>query len=104
MVHHLFHKTPDKPTFPDPRDVSPPLTPRKALAALGLLRLLVDSGVAEIYTAAGGPRADGLYFWNIWLNASVAPPGGKRIPLREWAANVVCRDDDDDGPQDGDCA
>ena len=90
MVHHLFSRKNEKPDFPMAQDV-PDLTPHEALAALGLLRLLVDAGAAEVYTAAGGLRADGLYLWNIWLSDRITP-GGKRIPLREWAARAVCCD------------
>jgi len=90
MVHHLFSRKNEKPDFPTAQD-APDLTPHEALAALGLLRLLVDAGAAEVYTAAGGLRADGLYLWNIWLSDRITP-GGKRIPLREWAARAVCRD------------
>ncbi|HEY7092239.1 MAG TPA: hypothetical protein VH393_03615 [Ktedonobacterales bacterium] len=100
MVHHLFsRRAAPKPDFPDPRDL-PRLTPQEAMAALGLLRLLVDQDVAAVYTAASGIQEDGRYFWNVWLNHPVVP-GGKRIPLREWAAAAVCRDD---APTGGDAA
>jgi hypothetical protein len=90
MLSRLFGHHDTKPDFPTSADL-PQLTPGQAMAALGLLRLLLDSGMAEVYTAAGGLRADGLYLWNIWLSDRITP-GGKRVPLREWAANVVCRD------------
>jgi hypothetical protein len=92
MIHRLFNKTPDKPDFPDALDLPANLTPHEKMAALGLLRLLVDSGEVEIYTAAGGIRPDWRYSWQVWLSERLAPPSGKRIPLREWAARAVCVD------------
>jgi hypothetical protein len=85
----LFHKT-IKPSFPDPRDICPPLTPQEALAALGLLRLLVDAGVADVYTRPFMPSGQ-RPAWNVWLDVSVVP-GGLRIDLREWCARAVCVD------------
>jgi hypothetical protein len=97
MYHFLGKKATIKRDFPERVDL-PYLTDREASAALGLLRLLVDYGAAEVYTAAGGPRADGRYLWNVWLHESVAPPSGRRIPLREWAARSVCVDYTPEGP------
>jgi hypothetical protein len=79
---------PNYPDFPDRADL-PAMTEDEARAALDLLRLLVAAGDADCYTAAGGPRKDGRYFWNVWIESHVIP-GGKRIPLREWAASMLC--------------
>jgi hypothetical protein len=99
MLSRIFGHDDPKPDFPTSADL-PGLTPREAVAALGLLRLLISAEQVEVYTAAGGPDANGLYFWNVWINHSDQCPGGKRIPLREWAASVVCRDfDPDEGPE-----
>jgi hypothetical protein len=100
MLSRLFgHNHDTKPDFPTSADL-PGLTPHEALAALGLLRLLIDARAAEVYTAAGSyDPITGRYKWNVWLEHHVVP-GGKRIPLRDWAASVVCRDlDPDDGPE-----
>jgi hypothetical protein len=78
---------PNYPDFPERLDL-PRLTDKEAAAALALLRLLVDQGAVDVYTAAGGVRADGRYLWNCWIESHILP-GGKRIPLREWAAGVM---------------
>jgi hypothetical protein len=90
MVHHLFTRKTDKPDFPERVDL-PFLTDKEANAALGLLRLLVETGAAEVYTQPVPDPITCRYRWNVWLNHHVVP-GGKRIELREWAAGVVCRD------------
>jgi hypothetical protein len=79
---------PNYPDFPAREDL-PRLTDDEAAAALSLLRLLVAAGDVDVYTAAGGPRKDGRYLWNCWIESHVIP-GGKRIPLREWAAGALC--------------
>jgi hypothetical protein len=91
MHHFLKASTGGKPDFPERADL-PNLTDNEADAALGLLHLLVQGYAAEDYTAAGYPDPlTGRYFWNVWIEHHVIA-GGKRIPLREWAANAVCRD------------
>jgi len=62
------------------------MTDDEARAALDLLRLLVAAGDMDVYTAAGGVRSDGRYLWNCWLERE-----RKRIPLRQWAAKMLCR-------------
>jgi hypothetical protein len=75
----------NRPSFPERLDL-PRLTDNEAAAALRLARLLLDRGEIDLYTAAGGPRADGRHLWNVWLEKE-----RQRIPLREWAARCFCQ-------------
>jgi hypothetical protein len=95
MVHHFLNRTPPSPDFPTATDL-PHLSPHAAMAALGLLRLLIAAGHAEVYTAAGSshrPRP----LWNVWLTQGC----GRRVELEVWAFEVLCRDDDPVDPDDG---
>jgi hypothetical protein len=98
MLSRLFGHDDPKPDFPTSADL-PGLTPREAMAALGLLRLLISADAADVYTAAGNSHRE-RPLWNVWLNSSERCPGGRRIELETWAAQVVCRDfTPDDGPE-----
>jgi|GEM_PF-5699971 len=88
MVHHFLKRTPPSPDFPSRADL-PHLSSIQAHAALDLLRLLVRSGQLEIYTAAGGIRPNGRYFWNTWDNST-----RMRVELEKWAFLALCLDYD----------
>jgi hypothetical protein len=93
MVHHFLHRTPPSPDFPSRADL-PHLAVKEAHAALGLLRLLVDSGQAEVYTAAGSTLRQ-RPLWNVWLVKSF-----RRVELEAWAFMVLCLDGLDPDPED----
>jgi hypothetical protein len=100
MVHHFLRRMPQpSPDFPA-RDDLPHLSPPAASAALDLLRLLIHRGDCEVYTAAGGPRANGRYFWNVWDCRT-----WERVELEKWAFMALCLDPDgDDGGDGGEAA
>jgi hypothetical protein len=97
MLSRLLGQPQPTPDFPSRADL-PHLAEKEAYAALGLLRLLVDSGAAECYTAAGSthrPRP----LWNVWLVKSF-----RRIELERWAFMVLCLGPDPDGADGGEAA
>jgi hypothetical protein len=83
---HLFTRTAPKPEVPERADL-PHLTDKEASAALCLLRLLVEAGVADTYTQPfhePGVRPR----WNVWLGHRLVP-GAQRLELDEWAASFL---------------
>jgi hypothetical protein len=110
MVHHLFSRRHElAPDFPERVDL-PRMTDKEAEAALGLLRLLVSSGAADVYTRPFTPEGERPR-WNVWLGERITP-GGQRLDLRDWAARALCRydlmtrgcPDSPDSPDGGDAA
>jgi hypothetical protein len=105
MVHHLFSRRRElAPDFPQRLDL-PQLTDKEAFAALGLLRLLVSAGTADIYMRPFTPEGERPR-WNVWLGEQIKP-GGERLDLREWAARALCVEyspDIPDGPDGGQAA
>lgn len=83
MVHHFLNRRTPKPDFPTAQDV-PCLTLREAQAALGLLRLLVSAGQADVYTRPW--REPGQRWnWNVLSNTD-----RRRYDLEEWATRMLC--------------
>jgi hypothetical protein len=68
-----------RPEFPSVADL-PNLAQEDAWHALAVLRTLVESGLADVYSSAGSNDAR----WNVWSNIRWC-----RIPLREWAADLM---------------
>jgi hypothetical protein len=71
--------TQHRPEFPSVADL-PNLAQEDAWHALAVLRTLVESGLADVYSSAGSNNAR----WNVWLNLS-----WRRVPLQEWAADLM---------------
>jgi hypothetical protein len=67
---------PARPSLFDLAIIAEPAVRRLALVEL---HRLLDAGLAGVYVPAA---AD---FWNVWLEAPIAPPHGQRIRLDEWA-------------------
>jgi hypothetical protein len=87
MIHRLFTRTPPPAPFPERLDL-PFLTDREAYAALGLLKLLVEAGAADVYRRPFTPEGERPR-WNVWLNEQIKP-GGEQIELQDWAARTLC--------------
>jgi len=78
MHHRLFRWEPDRPTFPERADL-PHLSDEAALAALRVLRMLVDEGLADTYSQP----VRGL---------------DGRLTLEQWAVQQVTRTGGEDAP------
>jgi hypothetical protein len=88
MLSRILGHPQPTPDFPTRADL-PHLDEQSAAAALDLLRLLVRRGDVEVYTAAGGIRPNGRYFWNTWDNHT-----RMRVELEKWAFMALCLDPD----------
>lgn len=68
-----------RPEFPSVADL-PNLSQEDARRALAVLRTLVESDLADVYSSAGSFDTR----WNVWSNIRWC-----RIPLQEWAADLM---------------
>jgi hypothetical protein len=82
MLSRLFGRQEPRPDFPERADL-PHLTDKEAHAALRLLQLLVEGGVADVYTRPFMPEGQ-RSLWNVWFGEQIKS-AGERIDLREWA-------------------
>ena len=74
----MTHRT-HRPTFPDHRNLTN-LSRDDAERALTVLRALVASDLANIYTSAGSNDTH----WQVWNEIT-----RRRTPLAEWAADLL---------------
>ena len=72
-------QSPHRPTFPTHKDLCN-LSRDEAERALVVLRELVASDLASVYTSAGSNDTR----WNVWSEIT-----RQRVPLPEWAADLL---------------
>lgn len=73
--------------FPTHEDLTH-LSYDNAQTALDALRLVVNAGLASVYTRPFTPEGQRPR-WNVWLDRAVWPVGEQRIELATWASAYI---------------